>query len=136
MSALGTSLSDRVVVVPAAILGVLLVAVALRWIVRRTVDRAVRSLSDNAFARRLARARSARDGDEAARIAAERSAARSRTVGSLLKSGTTFVLAAAAAIIVLALVGLDVAPLLASAGIVGIAVGFGAQSLIRDFLTG
>ena len=37
---------------------------------------------------------------------------------------------------ILDLVGIDITPIIASAGVVGIAVGFGAQSLIRDFLTG
>ena len=36
----------------------------------------------------------------------------------------------------LSLLGINVGPIIASAGIVGIAIGFGAQSLIKDFLTG
>jgi small conductance mechanosensitive channel len=41
-----------------------------------------------------------------------------------------------ASIMVLAEFGVDLAPILASAGIVGIAVGFGAQNLVKDFLSG
>lgn len=39
-------------------------------------------------------------------------------------------------LLILAEVGLDITPLLAGAGIVGLAVGFGAQTLVKDFLTG
>ena len=41
-----------------------------------------------------------------------------------------------AVLFVLSSIGIDVAPLLASAGVVGIAIGFGAQTIIRDFLSG
>ena len=56
--------------------------------------------------------------------------------GRLLKSVTTFVVVGIAFVIVLGLLGVNVAPIIASAGIVGIALGFGAQSLVKDFLTG
>lgn len=62
--------------------------------------------------------------------------ARVRTVGSLLKSVVTFVLVVVGLLTVFALVGIPLGPLLASAGIGGVAVGFGAQSLVKDFLSG
>jgi moderate conductance mechanosensitive channel len=124
------------------IAGTVLLAFLVRWLVRRIIGRTVATFSDNAFARRLARARATHGpqgplhGEESAEVIAERTAARARTVGALLGSIATFIIFAVAAIVVLELVGLDVTPVIASAGVVGIAVGFGAQSLIRDFLTG
>ena len=71
-----------------------------------------------------------------ARSAAERSAQRARTIGSVLRSITSAVVWSVAAVMVLAEFSVNLAPILASAGIVGLAVGFGAQNLVRDFLSG
>jgi moderate conductance mechanosensitive channel len=136
MRALSASVHNWVLAVPIAIVLTILLAVLVRWLLHRIIDRAVRSFLDNALARRLARARAAHDGDATAELIAERHSARAHTVGALLKSITTFVLFGVAVIVVLDLLGLDITPIIASAGVVGIAVGFGAQSLIRDFLTG
>ena len=67
---------------------------------------------------------------------AERLRQRARTVAGILKSITTLVIFGFAFVAVLASLGVDVGPLIASAGVVGIAIGFGAQSLVKDFLTG
>ncbi len=61
---------------------------------------------------------------------------RAHAIGSLLKSISSFAIVVVATIMVLAELGVDVAPLLASAGIAGVALGFGAQNLVRDFLGG
>ena len=57
-------------------------------------------------------------------------------MGSVLGSITTGVIASIALIMIIAELGVSIAPLLASAGIVGVALGFGAQSLVKDFLSG
>jgi len=57
-------------------------------------------------------------------------------VSGIVASTGTFIIVAVAILFALSSVGLDVAPLLASAGIAGIAIGFGAQTIIRDFLSG
>lgn len=69
-------------------------------------------------------------------VRSARHEARVRTVGSLLKSVVTFILVVVGLLTVFALVGIPLGPLLASAGIGGVAVGFGAQSLVKDFLSG
>jgi small-conductance mechanosensitive channel len=125
-----------------AIVGTIVAALLARWLVRRIIMRAVRTFSDNTFSRRLARARathtaqSTANGTDTPEVIAERIAGRARTVGALLSSIASFVIFTVAAIIVLSLVGIDITPIIASAGVIGIAVGFGAQSLIKDFLTG
>jgi small-conductance mechanosensitive channel len=57
-------------------------------------------------------------------------------MGAVLKSTSTFVIATMALLTVMGAVGLPLGPLLASAGVVGVALGFGAQSLVKDFLSG
>ena len=61
---------------------------------------------------------------------------RARTVLPLLRSTVLVVLITVAALMVLSQIGLNIAPLLAGAGIAGIAVGFGAQALVKDVITG
>ena len=57
-------------------------------------------------------------------------------MGAILKSTSTFVIFTLALLTVMATVGLPLGPLLASAGVGGVALGFGAQSLVKDFLSG
>ncbi|NNU28070.1 mechanosensitive ion channel [Isoptericola sp. JC619] len=65
-----------------------------------------------------------------------RRAQRARTVGSVLTSTANIVVGVVVLLSVLSVVGFEVGPLLASAGVVGVAIGFGAQSLVRDFISG
>jgi len=58
------------------------------------------------------------------------------TLGNLLVSATRYVVWPLALITVLGQVGLDVRALLATAGIAGLAIGFGAQTLVRDLISG
>ncbi len=58
------------------------------------------------------------------------------TLSSVVESGGRLIVLVISAMMVLSKLGLNIAPLLASAGVVGIAIGLGAQSLIRDFIGG
>ena len=60
---------------------------------------------------------------------------RAKTMGDLLKSILTGILVAVFGTMILSEVGVNIAPIIASAGIVGVALGFGAQSLVKDFLS-
>jgi small conductance mechanosensitive channel len=59
-----------------------------------------------------------------------------RTVTTVLTSVGVFVILFVAALEVLSLLGLNLGPMLASAGIAGLAIGFGAQTLVHDFING
>ncbi|MGM0369129.1 MAG: mechanosensitive ion channel family protein [Bacillota bacterium] len=61
---------------------------------------------------------------------------RNTTLQSVLKSTLRYVVYFIAATMVLAVFGFSPAPILASAGVVGLAVGFGAQSLVKDIISG
>jgi len=84
---------------------------------------------------------------EAAVIAIERALARESDTGAgastrkqtllpLARNVVRIALTLIAAMIVLSQIGLDIGPLLAGAGVFGLALGFGAQSLVRDVITG
>ena len=59
-----------------------------------------------------------------------------RTLSSVIYSVGLFIIVFVAALQVLPLLGINMGPLLASAGIAGVAVGFGAQTLVHDFING
>ena len=59
-----------------------------------------------------------------------------RTLSSVVYSVGLFVILFIAAMQILALLGVNMGPLLASAGVAGIAIGFGAQTLVKDFING
>jgi len=59
-----------------------------------------------------------------------------RTISSVIYSVGVFVVLFVAALQILPLLGINMGPLLASAGIAGVAVGFGAQTLVHDFING
>lgn len=68
--------------------------------------------------------------------AAQRVAQRSNTLSGMLASAGKVLILFLGLTIVLAALGVNVAPLIASAGIAGLAVGFGAQSLVKDIISG
>lgn len=69
-------------------------------------------------------------------LAEARVVQRTRTIGSVLTNLITWVLVFIAGIAILGQLSVNLTPLIASAGIIGAALGFGAQSLVKDFLTG
>lgn len=73
----------------------------------------------------------------AARLdAADPNSARARTLLPLIRAAVTVVLLVMVGLIVLSQVGIDITPLLAGAGVIGIAIGFGSQKLVQDVING
>lgn len=66
----------------------------------------------------------------------ERAAQRARTLGTTIASLCSIIIYTVAVMLCLAELEVNLGPILAGAGIVGVALGFGAQSLVRDFLSG
>jgi moderate conductance mechanosensitive channel len=62
--------------------------------------------------------------------------AREQTLLTLLRNAATIALAVITLMFALSELGLDIGPLLASAGVIGLAIGFGAQKLVQDVITG
>lgn len=61
---------------------------------------------------------------------------RENTLTKLLKSVVTYIVYFVAFIMILSTFGFDIMPLLAGAGVAGLAIGFGAQSLVKDIISG
>ncbi|MGO1172840.1 MAG: mechanosensitive ion channel family protein [Actinomycetaceae bacterium] len=61
---------------------------------------------------------------------------RAQTIGSVLRSIASFVVFGVAFMMILGEFGIQLGPILASAGVLGLAIGFGAQSLVQDFISG
>ena len=62
--------------------------------------------------------------------------ARVRTLLPLIRNALMILITVMATLVVLSEIGVDIAPLLAGAGVAGLAIGFGAQSLVKDVITG
>lgn len=121
---------------PLGVLMIVLIALATRWLLHRTIDRLVARASKGAVPGVIAHGRAGEFFAELRPGARERRTQRAEAMGSLLRSIVTGVVGVIAALMVLSKLGQDIAPLLASAGIVGVAIGFGAQTLVKDFLSG
>lgn len=73
------------------------------------------------------------DGDDAHTSQEEK---RAETLGHIIVSIGNIVIYAIILFMVLNLFGVDIRPILAGAGVIGLAIGFGAQSLVKDFVSG
>ena len=119
------------------IVGTLAGALLLRWLLHRAIDRVVSTALTRAARNESQTPRRAtRILAQATGLDEERKTQRAATMGAILKSTSTFVIFTLALLTVMATVGLPLGPLLASAGVGGVALGFGAQSLVKDFLSG
>ncbi|MBB4676246.1 mechanosensitive ion channel family protein [Crossiella cryophila] len=124
---------------PIKIILIMVGAFLLRYLLRRMIDK----LTSNSGAGRvpvLLRPLKER-APEAIKAAAgpllsERRAQRAKTIGSLLKSITSLLVFGIAFLMILETLTIDITPIIASAGVLGVAIGFGAQNLIKDFLSG
>jgi len=137
------NLADRLIGLPLAILGLLALGLILRFIFHRLVDRLVARAEGGVlpqkgglFSRRRREVDLTHTQEMRDLAAATRRVQRAKTMGDLLKSIITGVLIAIFGTMILSQLGVNIAPIIASAGILGIALGFGAQSLVKDFLSG
>ncbi|WP_343906277.1 mechanosensitive ion channel family protein [Nocardioides aquiterrae] len=125
---------------PLTIVTLLLLLLIVRWILHRLVDRLVARAEDGVLPDRVSRfgirGRAAQQATARDLATQTRRVQRAKTMGDLLKSVITGLLVAVIGTMVLSELGVDIAPIIASAGIIGIALGFGAQSLVKDFLSG
>ncbi|MGP3915746.1 mechanosensitive ion channel family protein [Nonomuraea sp. 10N515B] len=122
--------------VSSAIVIVLIVVLAfvIRKIAHKVIARVVsRAATGGSLTNRFRRA-AATDGIDA--LLHERRKQRAETMGSVLKHVASIVIMGTAALTVLERLTVPIAPLLTSVGILGVAIGFGAQELVKDFIAG
>ncbi|HVT71458.1 MAG TPA: mechanosensitive ion channel domain-containing protein, partial [Trebonia sp.] len=108
---------------------ILVIAIVLRSVVRRTISKLLDRMTRGAEA-------AAATTLGGLLVNAERRKQRSEAIGSVLRSVASFLILGTAALTVLSVLRIDLAPLLASAGVAGVAIGFGARNLVTDFLSG
>ena len=127
---------DVLVVKPLRILLILLAALVIRGLVSRSIRR-LTQVGNGATPRLLKPLRErALPVLEHTALLSERRRQRAETVGSILRSITSFAVLGLAFVLILGELGINLAPIIAGAGIVGVALGFGAQNLVKDFLSG
>ena len=127
--------ADWLLAKPIAILSIVLIAALIRFVLHRLIRRLAQRAAEGTVPGVLAKGK----GQKllgASPLLSERRKQRAETMASVLRSITTGVIMSVALLMILDVVGLPIGPLLASAGIVGVAVGFGAQTLVKDFLSG
>jgi len=72
----------------------------------------------------------------ASRFADREQVKRAETIGRVLRYTASVVISLIAVVLILSELGVAIAPILGAAGVVGLAIGFGAQSLVKDYFTG
>ncbi len=127
---------ENFVATPASIVLIIVVGMAFRWFVNRAIDRLVSRAIKGTVPGVIANTKAGEFLADLRPGSSERRKQRAETMGSLLKSIGTGVILAIVSVMVLAQLGVNIAPIIASAGIVGIALGFGAQNLVKDLLSG
>ena len=137
---------------PVKVLLIFLVAWIVNRLVRRTINRTITGIIESQ-SKKLEEAQEERVSEDKPRrfealqalamrreqrqaIQIERSKQRAQTLGAVLRSIGSIVVYFVAIVMALGEFDVNLGPLIAGAGIVGVAVGFGAQSLVKDFLSG
>jgi moderate conductance mechanosensitive channel len=130
----GTFLLDK----PLAIAGILLGATLTSRLARRLVKLLVRRVGRRRARRGpgVVRRHTPASLLDTGEMMSARVGQRIEALAAALAGATSFVVWAVAVVMIVRVVGVRLGPLLTGAGLVGVALGFGAQSLIKDFLSG
>jgi small conductance mechanosensitive channel len=127
--------AEAFIATPARIVLIVVVALVVRWLLHRAIRRLTDRTATGAVSSVLRRARLApvqANGE----LATERRTQRAEAIGSVLRNIASFLVLGIAVVLVLGELGINLAPIVASAGVVGVALGFGAQNLVKDFIAG
>ncbi|MGY1696485.1 MULTISPECIES: mechanosensitive ion channel family protein [unclassified Geodermatophilus] len=128
--------ADALIARPARILLVLVLAAVVRLLVHRAIRRLTERTATGSMPTILRPLRNRGGAGDALEPVAARRTQRAEAIGSVLRSFASFVIMGIAVVLVLGELGINLAPIVASAGVVGVALGFGAQNLIKDFIAG
>ncbi|MGQ0775485.1 MAG: mechanosensitive ion channel family protein [Pseudonocardiales bacterium] len=127
--------SDTVINAGLQILLIVVVAVVIRLLLHRAINRLIQVIAQGPPPG-LLRSLGNSEPRHATAPLSQRRAARARAIGSVLRSATTAMVYGVGFAMVLGALGVNLGPIIASAGIVGLAVGFGSQTLVKDLLSG
>jgi small conductance mechanosensitive channel len=129
---------------PVSILLIIVVAMIARFLLHRAINRLVRTTANGAVPTVLRPLKERLPGvgprpavpATSTALVPERRRQRAEAIGSVLRSSASAAIFTIAGLMILRELGFDLAPLLASAGIAGVALGFGAQTLVKDLIAG
>jgi small conductance mechanosensitive channel len=124
---------------PIRILLIIVVAFVVRWILHRFINRLTRPVGTGQLPRILQPLKERAENSgliDSSGTLWERRTQRSAAIGSVLKSIVSIAVFLTALLLILGELGINLAPFIAGTSIVGVALGFGAQSLVKDFLSG
>ncbi len=124
------------VATPARIVLVVVLAAVVRALIHRAIRRLTDRTATGAVPTILRPLRNRVAQSDAGDQITERRTQRAEAIGSVLRSFASIVVLGIAVVLVLGELGINLAPIVASAGVVGVALGFGAQNLIKDFIAG
>ena len=126
------------VIKPARILLIVLLALIVRFLLHRTITRMTERAAEGKIPTilRPLREKLPTSLTEPTALLPERRRQRAAAIGSVLRSFVTVTVFSIAGLMVLAELGINLTPLVAGLGIVGAALGFGAQSLVKDLIAG
>lgn len=128
--------SNWMIAKPLSILLLILIGIIVRWLMHRAIDKVAQRAAEGSVPTVLTRNKMSQLFLEHHAQAAERRAQRAQAMAGLLKSVTTGIIATVVVFMIIAQLGYNIAPLIASAGILGVALAFGAQNLVKDFISG
>ena len=124
---------------PLQVLLIVLIALVVRAIAHRAINRLTRSSAEGSVPRILSPlTERARESAflESTGLISERRKQRAETIGSVLRSAVSFLIFITAFLLILQVFAVNLAPFIAGSSLVGVAVGFGAQNIVKDFLSG
>ena len=124
---------------PLRIIMIVLIGLILHAMVRLVIRKVTSSIARGTQSRVVAASPKKRQGNRwktDTTLSSARQSQRAKTVGSVLRSVASIVIWTVMIVMIIAELGFNIAPVIASAGVVGVALSFGAQSLVKDFLSG
>ncbi len=128
---------DVLLDVPLRLVALVVGAVLIRYLLHKLIKRLVaRTAAHEPPSEVLGSEHAARIVFGSTGAYSDRRSLRAETMGSALKSVVTVIVGIVVIVMSLEILGYSIGPLLASAGIAGVALGFGAQNLVKDFLAG
>jgi small conductance mechanosensitive channel len=122
----------RLLTIGIRIIAIIVIALVVRWL----IDRAVHRFSERMKTQLTSGTLGSTIGFGSREDSHRRVEARANTIEAMVNSLAGAVIFVMATLLVLGELDVDLAPLLAGAGVAGIAIGFGAQSMVRDMLAG
>lgn len=117
---------------PFRLVGIFVFAAVVNWL----LDRLIRKIVKRAETAESPLRRSHVVDSASVGLQRERRKQRAHAIGQLVRSVLAVVIWGSALLMALPVFGIDITPLLASAGVIGVALGFGAQTLVKDYLSG